>query len=272
MTEQWTGVVWAAAAAVMLGVLVAAGTSGNAPSGFLLIALIVVPSAITLLFHARRWRRSQCARALGYRYSRDTTESTSRSDRATRSDRAGDSDRRSDRESPSKHAGAPLPSATNPDPPVRLGNEDWDVIRAICGALDSRDLDWLRRNDFVTPWLDERARRVIELAPLVTVAVNRPFVWHVRSALHVLFCTIEPFATFYDDNTFPDPLLLGEDWRFFERDDLAIGGETGTGDDLWGGRAIQLHRLAAPVADAYESFVLVTTQDPKIRRRVGVPV
>jgi hypothetical protein len=146
------------------------------------------------------------------------------------------------------------------------------VIRAICDALDSRDLDWLRRNDFVTPWLDGRARRVIELAPPVTAALNRPFAWDLRSALHALSGTIEPFAAFYDDNTFPDPLLLGEDWRFFERDDVAIGDETGTGDDLWGGRALELHRLAAPVADAYESFVLVTTRDPKIRRRVGVPV
>ena len=153
-----------------------------------------------------------------------------------------------------------------------LGNEDWDEIRAICGALDSRDLDWLRRNDFVTPWLDGRARRVIELEPLVVAAANRPFALEVRSALLFLSDAIGPFAAYYDGNTFPDPLLLGGEWRFFEQDDSSIVEERATGDDLWGGRAKELQRLAAPVADAYEGVVLVTTKDPTIRRRVGVPV
>ena len=249
MAERWIGVIWVAFAAAILGVLVAAGTSGNAPSGVLLAALVAVPAAVTLVLRRRRTLRG-----------RSTTW--------PRQDAPG---------SP-RYARSPELAGTAPRPTSlvgsheRLGDADWDVASSICVAIDSRQLDWLRTNDFATPWLDGRARPVIELAVLVASVADRQFEWDIRVALGVLSDAIEPFVAFYNDNTSPDPLLLGEEWWFFERDDLAISDERATGDDLWGGRTIQLHRLAAQVADAYASFISVAAEDPRLGRQLKVPV
>lgn len=253
VAERWIGVIWAVFASAILGVLVAAGTGGRAPSAILLVVLVVTPVVLTLALLLRRSRRRH--KGVEYRYP-EPDRSDARPRRASRTDHP----------SPS-----PLPSAKG-SPSAAFGEPDWECVSSICVALDARHLDWLRTNDFVTPWLDGRARPVLELEPVLAAAVDQPFEWELRSALHVLFGAIESFVAFYDDNTLPDPLLLGEDWRFFERDDLAIGAERSTGDDLWGGRAIHLHQLAAEVADAYESFVSVATRDARVRSRISLPV
>jgi len=249
VTESWIGVIWAAFAAAILGVLVAAGTSGHVPSGILLAALVVIPLAITLVLRLRRSRRRHGALGPQHLF-------VARSDRTSRTNSARSSSR-------------PL-GAVNPA--ERRRGPDWGTVSTICVALDVRHLDWLRTNDFVTPWLDQRARPVIEIEPLVAAAVDQLFEWELQSALQVLQGAIEPFVAFYNDNTFPDPLLLGEDWRFFERDDLTIEAERSTGDELWGGRALQLHQLAAEVADAYENLISVATRDVKVRKTISIPV
>ena len=154
----------------------------------------------------------------------------------------------------------------------RVGEDDWDGLGSICGALDARQLEWLHANDFVTPWLDQRARPVIELAPLVATMADRPFDRDVRSALGVLSDAIESFGAFYSDGTSPDPLLLGEDWRFFDQVDLNVYGDGSAVSGLRGERAAQLHQLAADVAAAYERFVSVAAQLPVVGRRINLPV
>ncbi len=76
--------------------------------------------------------------------------------------------------------------------------------------------------------------------------------------------------TFYGDNTSADPLLLGDEWRFFEWDDPGPDEERVPRDELWGGRATHLHELAARLADSYEAFTMVAARDPKARRRIKV--
>jgi hypothetical protein len=149
---------------------------------------------------------------------------------------------------------------------------DWEAVASMCLALDTRHLDWLRANDFAMPWLDGRARPVIELEPLVAAAVDQSFEGELGSALQVLLGAIEPFVAFYSESTAPDPLLLGEEWRFFERDEAVIEAETGVGEELWGGRAAHLHELAVPVADAYAQFVSVASRDARVRRQIALPV
>lgn len=238
VTESRIGVIWAAFAAALLGVLVAAGTSGRVPSGILLAVLVVSPLAITLALRLRRSRRRHGALAPQHSF---VARSSSRPRGAV-------------------------------DSAERRGVPDWGTVSTICVALDVRHLDWLRTNDFVTPWLDQRARPVVEIEPLVAAAVDQLFDWELQSALHGLQSAIEPFVAFYNDNTSPDPLLLGEEWRFFERDDLTIEAERGAGDELWGGRALQLHQLAAQVADAYENLLSVATRNLKVRKTISLPV
>jgi hypothetical protein len=142
----------------------------------------------------------------------------------------------------------------------------------MCLALDMRRLEWLRANDFAMPWLDGRARPVIELEPLLVAAVDQSFEGELRSALHVLLEAVRPFVAFYNASTAPDPLLLGEEWRFFERDEAVIEAETGVGEDRWGGRAARLHELAVQVADAHAQFVAAASRDARVRRQIALPV
>lgn len=246
MTDRWIGVIWAAFAAAILGVCVAAATSGEAPSTTLLVALVVIPLLVTVSARLSRSRRSRRKRephdaateASGARSVRDPARRISRS----------------------------------PEPQSAISRKpDWGAVASMCSALNVRHLDWLRANDFAMPWLDVRVRPVIELEPLLAAAADQSFEGELRSTLHVLLGAVGPFVAFYNESTAPDPLLLGEEWRFFERDEAVIEAETGVGEDLWGGRAAHLHELAVQVADAYAQFVSVASREARVRRQVALP-
>ena len=150
MTDRWIGVIWAAFAAAILGVCVAAATSGEAPSTTLLVALVVIPLLVTVSARLSRSRRSRRKRkphdaaieSSGARSVRDPARRISRSSEPQ--------------------------SAISRKP-------DWEAVASMCVALDIRHLDWLRANDFAMPWLDVRVRPVIELEPLLAAAA-RPVV------------------------------------------------------------------------------------------------
>lgn len=246
---------WSAIAAAILGVLVAAATSGQAPSVPLIVALVGLPLVVTIVYRLRGSRRAH--------RSPRPHHSVVRSNRA----RVRSNSARPPKD-PRVSFRSPRPVASS----ATSGELDWVAIGSICVALDVRDLEWLRTNDFATPWLDSRARHAIELEPLVVATVDQPFEWGLRSALQVLLGAIEPFVAFYNEHTAPDPLLLGEDWRFFEREEVAIAAALGTGDDLWGGRAIHLHELAGQVADAHANVVSVATKDARVKRQIALPI
>lgn len=159
--------------------------------------------------------------------------------------------------------------ATSRRPEHHPSEADRYALAALCRALDSRQLDWLRTNDFVTPWLDRGARPAIELASAVAALGKVPFETEIQGALLHLSDAVAAFVDFYDRNTFADPLLLGDEWRFFEWDDRGPAGELVPYEDLWGGRAIRLHGLAARLAESYESLTAVTAPRVAVSRRTA---
>ena len=239
---------WTAAAAAMLGVLVAAATGASAPPLWLLALLVALPGAITVGVRLRRSHR------LG------TLAFPNRERYAV----AGPDPGRGERPAPERSS-VSADLRTTPRP---IAQDDWDAVREICGALDTRQLDWFRSNDFVTPWLDFHARPAEELGPLMVRVVDRPFEADLRTAVDILADAIDAFVEYYRHNTFPDPLLLGEDWRFFEWDDRGLGDESGGEENPWAGRAARLQELAAGVAHAYEGFTVAASRNPNVRQRI----
>ncbi len=152
----------------------------------------------------------------------------------------------------------------------RPSEADRYALAALCGALDSRQLEWLRTNDFVTPWLDGRARPAIELAPAVAALGEVPFESDIQDALLRLFGATSAFVDFYDRNTSADPLLLGDEWQFFQWDDRGPKKENASYEDLWGGRALRLHQLSARLAESYEALTAVAAPNALSRRTPNI--
>jgi hypothetical protein len=240
---------WLAAAAAVLGVLVAAATGENSPSWWLLTLIVAVPGAVSIGMRFRhqphRWavavapapERAAVAErhAGGNERSGWTTKTTAPEER------------------------------TRPRP---LAAADWDVVSEISCALGPRQLEWLRSNDFATPWLDSDARAVIEVEPLLAQVVGRPFAPGLDATLRALADAVHAFVEDYSHNTFPDPVVRGGDWRFFEWDDRVLAAEDGNGAGRWAGRSKRLQQLADGVALAYGDFSAAALRNPKVRRRV----
>jgi hypothetical protein len=153
-------------------------------------------------------------------------------------------------------------------PEPALSSEDREVLGRVCGALGSSQLEWLRSNTFVTPWLDARVRGLLELEPLVAALSGRPFSEELQTRVGVFSDALAAFAAFYADQTFPDPLLLGSDWRFFDWNEVANAKPGASSDDLWNGRAATTRSLAAAVSNAYVAFREAAMSDPQVRDRV----
>ncbi len=120
----------------------------------------------------------------------------------------------------------------------------------------------------MTPWLDSRARPVLEVEPLLAQLVERPFAPGLGATLRALADAVHAFVEDYSENTFPDPVVQGGDWRFFEWDDRVLAAEDGDADGRWAGRAKRLQQLADAVALAYGDFSAAALRNPKVRRRV----
>ena len=232
---------WAAFVAVILGVLVAGATSGSAPSLAFVAALLAIPSVITLLVRLR-------AR-------------TSRGGRDTRSAPivARPPSRRS-RDTRHPPAGPPSVETNS----AAFAGAAWDDASAIGAALDSRQLDWLRSNDFTTPWLHGRARPALELGSLVARSIGEPFDGEVKGALLDLSAASERFAEFYRENTSPDPMLRGDEWYFFEWSDDGQLDEGAEGKKSRADLASELHYLSARLAEAYDSFIATVRANPAV--------
>jgi len=148
-----------------------------------------------------------------------------------------------------------------------LTSDDWDVLAAVCGAISSVQLDWMRSYPFFTPWLDARVRAVIDLEPLVAALRGRPFSAELRTRVGVFSDALAAFAAFYAENTFPDPLLLGTDWRFFDWNGAAAE-EPDESTNLWNGRAAHTQSLSVALSNAYEGLQEIAMSDSRVRDRV----
>jgi len=223
---------WVAAAAVGVGLLVAAVTNVGSNSSRifgLLVVVVAVPAVITLGYEGLRNRaRSKGAHPKSFRSAPEHLRHSSPTFEAVPEDRQFGNDR------------------------GKLTDGDWEALRALCTTLGTAQLAWLKSTEFVTPWLDAHARSVIELEARVLEIIERPFQEAVSAALEALLEAASAFSEFYAGSTYPDPLLLGEDWRFFDVESTGAAQETA---ELWGGRAAHLHGLSVAVATAYDDLV-----------------
>ena len=146
-------------------------------------------------------------------------------------------------------------------------SDDWDALCIICCAISGARLDWMRSYAFVTPWLDTRVRAVLELEPLVAALRERPFSAELRTRLGDFSNALTAFATYYTDNTFPDPLLTETDWHFFDWSEVADAEPGLTSGDHWKGPAAHMQSLSVALSNAYLQLQTIATSDPRIRDR-----
>lgn len=238
---------WVAAVAAILGVLVAAATGASAPAWWLLVLLVALPGAITL---GSRRRRRQL-----------------RSDRITLP--VWDESAALERDAGRNERSAPQYDAEGDAVPRAIAEDDWDVACEICCALGPRQLDWLRSDEFATPWLDIHVRPVVALESLLARAVDRPFEIALRTAVGELADALGAFIEYYRHNTKTDPLLLGGDWRFFQWDDRVQGDENGSDGAEVAAQAARLQQLAAEFALAYDLFSATASRNSHVRRRIA---
>jgi hypothetical protein len=146
-------------------------------------------------------------------------------------------------------------------------DQDWEDLRTIFCALSTAQLNWLRTTAYAEPWLEEDARPALALEPLVTAARDRPFPAQLQFALHDFSDALSAFASFYVQNAFPDPLMVGDDWRVLNRDPESNAAAGRPGD--W--NATEMRQLSLRVGDAYEGLIEAVTEviahDRKIRKR-----
>ena len=154
-----------------------------------------------------------------------------------------------------------------------LDEDDWDGLARICVAVTGAQLRWIRADTFSRPWLDERVRPLVDLEPVVAALRERPFSVELRTRLGTLAAALSAFAAFYSDNTFPDPLLSGTDWRFFDWHELTDAAPGTATDDLWSDRAAQMQGLALALCDAYEVLRDSLMTESKVREHTdsGTP-
>lgn len=247
----WILGMWVAAAAAMLGVLVAAATGGSAPYWWVLALLVAVPGAVSVAARFQHQPHRSNATAARPQVAEAADEPRRKTKRSE-----GPSSTTATDTALVERAGAPLTG------------EDWDVVCEISLALGPQQLEWLRSTDFEKPWLDSHARAVVEVEPLLARVAERPFAPGLGATLRALADAVHAFTEDYSDNTFPDPLLRGGDWRFFEWDDRVQAAEDGDADGRWAGRAKRLQQLAEGVALAYKDFRAAAKRNPNVRRRM----
>jgi hypothetical protein len=222
---------WAIAAAAVLGVLIAFSASHRMPPWWLLTALVVGPLLLTMV-------RSRRLGSVGGRGSGRRLDSVGRSETRLHSAQLLGEDRG---------------QAPNGQQPV--SGAAATAVDRIRTSLSERQLRWLRTNEYVSPWLDKNVEPVVRLRALLLGHGNASTAPAFGgSGVEPLAEAVDRFVEFYASNTFPDPVLAGEDWRFFEWEPSP----TGLGppeQSLWYVQAGQLRKLSLEVADAYDAFI-----------------
>jgi hypothetical protein len=222
---------WVAAAAAAVGVLIAFAASHRAPPWWLLALLLVAPLLIT-------WARTgRPGHASGVR---------------TAGGQPGPGLRRRGRlaTGEQRHDGVRGHPAERVGPPG--SGDDSDAIGPIHDAFDERRVRWLRTNEFNTPWLHAHVQPLVGLRPLLIEITNGSGSPQWGRALGPLAGAVDRFVDFYTAHTSPDPMVVGEEWRFFDWDTDST--EVDSFERLGDGQPAELRTLALEVANTYEAF------------------
>jgi hypothetical protein len=244
MNLGWRGFVWAGAAATMLGVVTQRLVGGTSPVSLPLAIGLTLAVAVTLDVGGRALMAQRHRRMLPSTW------------------RAG----------ADRPASGTAPSRRSTAGESRASGDDWESLAVVCGAVSPAGIRWLRTNTFVTPWLDSNARPALELAARAAALRERPFPAVVDDALGSFCDAVAAFAATYLTETFPDPLLLGTDWRFFDWEHPEAFEPGAPGRELWEGRATRMQTLAVAVADAYRALVDAASAQPEVRKLIAVRV
>ncbi len=236
---------------MILGAIAAVVASGGAAPAWLipvLLVLLVVPAVFTL-------KGRQVGGTLRTREERSTKRNRSGADRSIA--------RVEPRPQESVHPPARSVTVRNHLSPTKA---DWAVVDDVCAALGNRQIEWLRSNDFLAPWLGSRMRSALDLEPSLTGLATSPLPDELRASVLALVDAIEELSRYHTEETRPDPLVPGEEWRFFSWEDLGSSDSS----EMWHARSAQLRRLSVAVADAYEDLVAVArnTQNRGDAKRV----
>jgi hypothetical protein len=243
---------WVATAAAVVGVLIAAISTGTTPQWWLTGVVIAVAAAVTIFDRIRNARARSSA----------PTSANVRSDHARRGriNRA-DTDRRlaaRRREWPTSDGDA-----------KGVTEKDWFALTRICEALDRTTIHWLRSTEFGTPWLNDHVGPIAALLPLVADSVDRPFDADLHGALSRLGRALAAFSDFYDAQTFPDPLVRGTDWRFFDWETPSEPPAHEVEGELLDDPPAILRMLCIEIADAYDEVSERTAERLRAGSREG---
>lgn len=133
---------------------------------------------------------------------------------------------------------------TRPNPAARA--DDPEIAKQVDELLRGRAIPWIRTEDFVMPWRDDRIAPFRELVHLMD---GHPSIADLQLdiALENLTEVTRIFLTTYDASTMTDPLFQEDTWRLAREEILPPGSRV---DDGWGDAAILRHD-AARIVDAY---------------------
>lgn len=242
MSLGWKGLLWGTCAAVIVGALTAAAVARSWPEGLTRALALVIAVATVLSLAgpaARRWRH--------WRRGASSYHASARFE----------------------HGRVPLAVAARGDGATP---DDWETLADLCGALGRVQVAWLRTNTFVTPWHDGNARTTLDLRPRASALRERPFPAELYDALGRFCDALAAFAEFYERESFPDPLLLGTEWRFFDWDHPHAFVHTARDGDLWDGRSDRMHSLSVSVANTFEALLATASADPRFRTLIETGV
>jgi hypothetical protein len=150
----------------------------------------------------------------------------------------------------------------------KLSDDEWNDLATIYGAGDL--VSQLGATDFAKPWLDRRVRPVLVLEPLAAHASELPLGHTLPAALQALAERLAALGDHYARNTFPDPLIEADEWRFFDWQNREGVPGFSTPEGGPGSPAAEIRLLADGVGVAYQAVVDALGHDRKIRRHLGV--
>ncbi len=148
--------------------------------------------------------------------------------------------------------GSRLDSAKVAEQQLQRQRFDHDLVARVRELVSERDIVWLRREDFDGAWRDNPVSSLRHLNRVDAVG-SAPYAAELREAMARLVAANNRFLDYYEQNTRPDLLIAGSDWREI---DLNAADGRGEGHEQ-SASTVQEHLVerAGAVTRAYDSLL-----------------